>query len=102
MEGDPWTSGQLGYAYGLTGKTREAQEILKQLLGSSHQYIRALPIARVYVGMGDREHALEWLQKAVDQHDVGLLLTADPLYHSLRGDRRFASLTRQWTLTAAR
>jgi len=102
MEGDPWISGQLGYAYGLTGKTKEAQEILKQLLGSSREYIRALPIARVYVGMGDREHALEWLQKAADQHDVALLLKADPLYSSLRGDRRFASLTRQWTLTAAR
>jgi TolB-like protein/Tfp pilus assembly protein PilF len=102
MEGDPWTSGQLGYAYGLTGKTKEAMEILKQLLGSSHEYIRALPIARVYVGLGDREDALEWLQKAADQHDVALILKADPLYGSLRSDRRFASLTRQWTRAAAR
>jgi TolB-like protein/Tfp pilus assembly protein PilF len=101
MEGDPWTTGQLGYAYALTGKTKEAREVLKELLAGSRDHVRALPIARVYIGLGDRERALEWLQKAVDQHDVSLLLKADPLYDRLRGDERFIALRRQSNMSAS-
>lgn len=101
MEADPWTTGQLGYAYALTGKTKEAREVLMKLTAGSREHLRSLPVARVYIGLGDRERALEWLQKAVDEHDVSLFLKADPLYDGLRGDRRFVALRLQSKLSAS-
>jgi TolB-like protein/Flp pilus assembly protein TadD len=101
MEADAWTTGQLGYAYALTGKTKEAREVLKELTAGSSEHVRSLPVARVYIGLGDRERALEWLRKAVDEHDVALFLKADPLYDGLRGDPRFVALRLQSKLSAS-
>jgi len=95
MEGDPWTTSQLGYAYALAGRTAEARDILRVLEASSPDQIRALALARVYVGLGDRDQAIAWLKKAVDQHDVNLYLHSDPVYAPLRADPRFRSLVMQ-------
>jgi tetratricopeptide (TPR) repeat protein len=92
MEGDPWITGQAGYAYALVGRKNEARQILAQLEKDSNGYVRALPVARVYAGLGDRERAFEWLSKAVDQKDVSLLLIGDPVYDNLRSDPRFRAL----------
>jgi tetratricopeptide (TPR) repeat protein len=100
MEGDPWITSQLGYAYAMTGKPAEARAILDQLLAGSGAYVRALPVARVYIGLGDRDRAFEWLRKAVQQRDVSLMLKADPLYDGLRGDQRFDALLREANLGA--
>jgi TolB-like protein/Tfp pilus assembly protein PilF len=100
MEGDPWITSQLGYAYAMTGKPAEARAILDQLLAGSGAYVRALPVARVYIGLGDRDRAFEWLRKAVRQRDVSLMLKADPLYDGLRGDQRFDALLREANLGA--
>ena len=99
MEGDPWVTGQLGYAYALAGRKAEAREILRQLETGSGEPARALPVARVYTGLGDREQAFLWLQKAVDQRDVALFLIADPVYDGLRGDPRFHALLERASLT---
>lgn len=96
MEGDPWITGQLGYAYAVAGRTAEAREIVTQLERGSGgfekgyaSYVRALPVARVYAGLGDRDHAFLWLQRAVEQKDVALFLAADPVYDGIRIDKRF-------------
>jgi TolB-like protein/Tfp pilus assembly protein PilF len=100
MEGDPWVTGQLGYAYALSGRKAEAGDILRQLeTGSGGTTVRALPVARVYTGLGDREQAFLWLRKAVDQRDVALFLIADPVYDGLRGDPRFQALLGRARLT---
>jgi tetratricopeptide (TPR) repeat protein len=61
MEGDPWITGQLGFAYALAGQTAQAREILSELEKGSGSgsagYVRALPVARVYTGLGDRDAA---------------------------------------------
>jgi TolB-like protein/Tfp pilus assembly protein PilF len=92
MEGDPWTTSQLGYAYALLGQTAQARDILRALEAGSQEHVRALAVARVYVGLGDREQAIAWLKKAIDQHDVNLYLGSDPVYAPLRSDPRFRSL----------
>jgi TolB-like protein/Flp pilus assembly protein TadD len=99
MEGDPWVTGQLGYAYALAGRKAEARAILRQLETGSGGTVRALPVARVYIGLGDREQAFSWLEKAVDQRDVALLPIADPVYDGLRGDPRFHALLDRAGLT---
>jgi TolB-like protein/Tfp pilus assembly protein PilF len=100
MESDPWVTSQLGYAYAVTGRTEQAHGLLDQLLAGSGGYVRALPVARVYIGLGDRERAFEWLRKAVEQRDVSLMLKADPFYDDLRSDKRFDALLRAAKLDA--
>ena len=95
MEGDPWSTGQLGYAYALVGRTADARDILRTLQAGSQDRVRALAVARVYTGLRDRDNAIAWLKKAADQHDVNLYLSSDPIYAPLRTDSRFRSLTAQ-------
>jgi len=95
MEGDPWTTSQLGYAYAVAGRTAEARAILQTLEGGAQDHVRALAVARVETGLGDRDQAIAWLKKAVDQRDVNLYLGSDPLYAPLRGDARFRALLEQ-------
>jgi TolB-like protein/Flp pilus assembly protein TadD len=95
MEGDPWITSQLGYAYALAGRTEQARGILLALEAGSPEHVRALAVARVYTGLGDRDQAIAWLKKAIEQHDVILYLNADPVYASLRSDPRFPGLVAQ-------
>jgi TolB-like protein/Tfp pilus assembly protein PilF len=96
LEGDPWITGQLGYAYALAGRTADAREVLRTLEAVTQDHVRALVVARVYTGLGDRDQAIAWLKKAVDQHDVKLYyLRSDPVYAPLRADERFRALLAQ-------
>ncbi len=88
MEGDPWITSQLGYAYALAGRTADARDILRGLEAGPEDHVRALAVARVYTGLGDRDRAIAWLKKAIDQHDVNLYLASDPVYAPLRADPR--------------
>ena len=95
MEGDSWSTSQLGYAYALVGRTAEARDILRTLEADSQDHVRALAVARVYTGLGDRSQAISWLKKAIAQHDVNLYLGSDPVYAPLRTNARFPSLLAQ-------
>lgn len=95
MEGDAWTTSQLGYAYALVGRTREARDLLRTLQAGPQDHVRALAVARVYTGLGNRDQAIAWLKKAFDQHDVSLYLGSDPVYAPLRNDARFRALLAQ-------
>src|SRR5207248_3917341 len=88
MEKDPLTTSQLGYAYAVGGRHAEARDLLAQLEKGADGSVRALPVARVYAGLDDRDHAFAWLNKAVDQRDVALFLQTDPVYDRLRDDPR--------------
>ena len=101
MEKDPITTSQVGYAYALTGQKAKARDMLRELERTPDEPVRALPLARVYTGLGDRDRAFSWLQKAVDQRDVALSLQADPVYDSLRSDPRFRVLLQHVNLTPA-
>jgi TolB-like protein/Tfp pilus assembly protein PilF len=95
MEGSLWTRGELGYAYAVAGRTAEAREALRQFEQASGEYVRALPVARTYAALRDRDRAFLWLQKAVDEQDTGLFLEVDPVYDDLRADPRFRALLKR-------
>ena len=93
MGGDSMITGQLAYGYALAGQTDMAKQILTDLLHrSSLGSVRALPVAHIYIGLGDKDHAFDWLRRAIDQKDINLWLESDPLYDSLRSDPRFPEL----------
>jgi TolB-like protein/Tfp pilus assembly protein PilF len=95
----PRRLGVLGYALGLSGRTKEAGKILQDLLDQSkREQVPASAIAHVYIGLGDKDRAFEWMSKAVDQKDLGLTLQWDSLYHDLRSDPRYTELLRRMKL----
>jgi TolB-like protein/tetratricopeptide (TPR) repeat protein len=93
LGGDPFTSALLGYAYAVSGDTTRARATLSQFEErSKREPAFALEMAQIYIGLGQRDRAFQWLSKAVDEHQVYLFLNADPLYRPLRPDPRFAGL----------
>jgi TolB-like protein/Tfp pilus assembly protein PilF/predicted Ser/Thr protein kinase len=90
----------LGHAYAVSGRSREAQHVLDDLDRLSKQHYVSLGYkALIYAGLGDREQALKWLQKAYEEGPGWLIyLGVDPRYDPLRSDPRFADLLRRMNL----
>ena len=58
---------EIGYTYSVSGRKSEAERELKQLLRlSKKQYVSPYEIALIYVGLGQKDQALNWLEKAAD------------------------------------
>ena len=93
----PWPSAELGHAYAILGKKREAEEILEQLKDRSRQsYVPAYGFAEIYIGLGDKEQALASLEKAyADRSMLMTFIKVDPEFDSLRSDPRFKDLLRR-------
>jgi serine/threonine-protein kinase len=73
----------------------ESRRALDRLVATAAERA-AYQIAEVFAWWGEREKALEWLERAYQQHDSGLQgLKADPMLRDLRGDPRFAALVRK-------
>jgi tetratricopeptide (TPR) repeat protein len=84
----------LGYAYARAGKRRQALEILARM--DRMPGVMAMDRVAVYIGLGDKQHALAWLEKAYENHELGMLeLKSDPDYDPLRSDPRFQALVRR-------
>jgi hypothetical protein len=50
----------------------------------------------IYLGLGDRDQALTWLEKGCNDRDVWALnLKVDPIYADLRTDARFVTLLKR-------
>jgi len=87
----------LGYAYAVAGRRHEARKILDKLNElSKHRYVSPYFIAAVYTGLGDKENALEWLEKAYQDHSGWLAyIKMQPEFAPLRSDPRFQDLLRR-------
>ena len=84
----------LGRAYAASGKKVEAQKILTELKEMAKQtYVSSYDLAILYVGLGDKEHALEQLHKAYEDRAGWIMdINVEPIFDSLRSDPRFAEL----------
>jgi TolB-like protein/Tfp pilus assembly protein PilF len=89
----------LAYAYAVSGHRDKAHEILNEFLGRFTPSFPALMIAEIYIGLGDKDRAFEWLNRAIDQKDLAVFLKFDPMYDPLRSDLRFAALLKRTNLT---
>jgi hypothetical protein len=60
---------------------------------AKREYVEPSGIALIYIRLGDRVRAIEWLEKAPADHDDVLAQeTADPAFDPLRSDPRFQAL----------
>lgn len=91
LEHTPVLSGFLGHAYGRAERKKEALALLAELLKESkRRYVPPHSVALIYVGLGKRDLALDWLEKACVEHSHWRgWLQLTPELDSLRSDLRF-------------
>ena len=87
----------LGHAYAVSGDRAAAAKSLAELNAMGAKgYVPALFISAIYTGMGDRDRAMQWLEKAYDERTEYLIfLNVEPMADPLRSDPRFKDLLRK-------
>ena len=93
--------GLLALTYGLAGKKNETQKIISELKQRSrHHYVFPSLFAYAYLGLGEKDRALAFLERAYDEQDPALFyLKVSPLLDSLRPEPRFQALLRRVNLS---
>ena len=81
-------------AYAHAGRRREALRLLDELKQRQQKnYVAAAPFVNAYLGLGDNEQALAWLERAYEEQSNMLqLIKVHPYFDPLRGDPRFVDL----------
>jgi TolB-like protein len=99
-ENSPVVLGHLGAAYGRAGRRADADGVLRDLQTlATRLYVPSSSVAMVYASLGDKAHALEWLQKAYDEHDFSIVqIGIAPWFQSLHGEAKFDQLLAQLKL----
>jgi eukaryotic-like serine/threonine-protein kinase len=90
----------LGHAFGVAGNRDSARAVLNRLLGQrQREYVSPYDVALVYAGLGDKDQALDWLQRAYQERSSLLVFALrEPRLAALRAEPRFVELTRQFAL----
>jgi TolB-like protein/DNA-binding winged helix-turn-helix (wHTH) protein/Tfp pilus assembly protein PilF len=89
--------GALGRAFAVAGKNQEARNELAELVRLSRRhYVSPFYVALVHAGLGEKDEAINWLDKAFQDRSNGLVfLKMDPELDSLRTLPRFQALLRR-------
>jgi TolB-like protein/DNA-binding winged helix-turn-helix (wHTH) protein/Tfp pilus assembly protein PilF len=97
LEDAPIVSGFLGQAYALIGRRKNALTLLAGMIQRAKQtYIPPFAFALIYTGLGRRDEAFHWLEKAlVERSHWRGWFEIIPEFHSLNNDPRFADLRRR-------
>lgn len=87
----------IGYICCRMGRRGEAEQVLFQLHQNRiDRYASACTIATVYLGLGDTEQVMTWLERAYQDRDIHLLaLGTEPRWDSLRQNPSFQDLIRR-------
>ena len=101
--GSPRYVAGLGYAYAVAGRKGEARKVLEKLKDLSKQrYVSPYFIATVYVGLGDTENAMKWLEKSYQDRSGWLAyVKSQPEFARLDSDPRFQDLLRRMNFPPA-
>ncbi len=85
------------FIYARAGKRAEAEKILRDYQQSLDQVgVNHLNIAQIYIGLGEKEKAVEWLEKSFEKREpVILAIYAYPEWDELRSDPRFQELIKK-------
>lgn len=102
---DPYIDGLIGYARALSGDKATTRRMLHELLEQSqrHEYVPAYSLALLYLGLGENDQAIDWLERARQDRSTYLIFAdVDPLLDPLRSDERFALLLQRMHLPTLR
>ena len=97
LESPPFVAAWLGYAYGASGDRTRAMAALEEVKAASlHGYVPPFNLAIVYLGLGDRARALDYLERADDADSQWLIyLRGDRIFDPLRPEPRFKALMKK-------
>lgn len=89
--------GELGRAYAVVGKRREAQQLAGRLIGEwKRSHVGAYDIAIIETGLGEKDQAIAWLESAYQDRTFFMdNLKVEPELDTLRSDPRFKDLLRR-------
>jgi TolB-like protein/tetratricopeptide (TPR) repeat protein len=93
----------LAQAHGASGDKRAMEGILKELNGAADRYISPYNIARIHGAINETQQALEWLERAYQEHNPDLIeLTREPSFTGLHSNTKFRVLAQRigWTRLA--
>ena len=87
----------LGHAYGIAGRAAQARSVLDTLRArAARSYVPSYYFALVHAGLGERDPALQYLERAYQERSTVLAyLRIDPRLAPLRDDPRFVALVRR-------
>ena len=89
----------LGHALGVTGDRAGGHQVLEEMLQMSQR--RNVPpeyIAIVYEGLGERDHAIEWFERAYKERSMNGWILPDQRLDAIRSDPRFKDIMRRMGL----
>jgi adenylate cyclase len=89
----PWYVSSLGYVSAVSGDRAKAEQVLHELDEIAKQrYVSPANRAAVYLGLGEKDKALDWLEKAYQDQDPIFWWIEDQLYDSVRSEPGFQAL----------
>ena len=97
LSGNTQSNAYRAYALAKWDKLSEARVVLNELLKSaSETYVPPYNIAVAYDAVGERDKALDYLEKGFSDRDVRMVfLKVEPQWDSLRSERRFVDLIKR-------
>jgi TolB-like protein len=93
----PLMDAALGLAYAVSGKKTETIKLAEAFKAAAKKrYIPPTYFGMLFAGLGDKDKAMMWLQKAYDDRADGLTwLNVEPMLDDVRSDPRFQELIRR-------
>jgi TolB-like protein/DNA-binding winged helix-turn-helix (wHTH) protein/Tfp pilus assembly protein PilF len=83
----------LGISLARAGRKQEAQQILEGLRQrSKRSYVSSFGIAQIYLGLGDKESSLAYLNKALEEHSYDLVFMGSIPPNPLSNDPRYQQI----------
>jgi hypothetical protein len=81
----------------VSGKSEESQKVIEHLNELSvHKYVAPYNFAVIYAGLGEKDEAFVWLDRAYQERSYLLTyLTVDERLDNLHSDPRFDELRRR-------
>jgi serine/threonine-protein kinase len=96
----PWNTAGLAYAYAISGKTNEAFRVMQEWdAASPPRHVAPSSRAVVYLGLGDTNSALTWMERAYEVKDTWCAwFNVDPPLDGVRSHPRFQAIIRKMNL----
>ncbi len=89
----------LGHALGVSGARVEAKKVLDEMHAlSQRRYVSPMYIAVIYEGLGERDQALHWFERAWAERTINGWILPDPRLDQIRTEPRFKNIMRQMGL----
>jgi TolB-like protein/Tfp pilus assembly protein PilF len=93
----PLAIAALASVQGLAGRKREAVKLIAELKERSRQhYVSNSLFAEAYIGLGEKDEAMAWLERAYEERDQWMVyIKAYPGWDALRSEPRFQAIVRR-------